>query len=154
MCLSLDHFASPTGSLEVHPAGCKKEIKEHLHLVRSSWNGKNRFMDKPLSFIVDPLTRAGAMGEHSPVDALVPSIVTEYAIVKGVSHDSYVSSPEMASGEPSTPDGWRSLEWVTDDRMEREFTVAEGRAKAIITDSDDSVFHFDAYGADWIKTRG
>jgi hypothetical protein len=130
------------------------EIKEHLHLVRSSWNGRNRFMDKPLSFIVDPLARAGAMGEHSPVDALVPSIVTEYAIVKGVSHDSYVSSPEVVSGESPTPSGWRSLGWVTDDRIEREFKGVEERAKAIIVDSDDNVFQFSTYGADWIKTRG
>ena len=111
-------------------------------------------MDKPFSFIVDPLTRAGATGEHSPVDALVPSIVAEYAIVQGVSDDSYVSSPEVVSGDSPTLDGWRSLEWVTDDRIEQEFRGAEERAKAIITDSDDNVFHFSAYGADWIKAQG
>ena len=154
MCLSLDHFTSPTGASETHPRDCKGEVKEHLHLARSSWDGRNRFMDKPFSFVVDPLTRAGAMGEHSPVDALVPSIVTEYAIVQGVSDDSYVSSPETVSCEPSTPSGWRSLEWVTNDRIEREFREAEERAKAIIADSDDNVFHFSAYGADWIKAQG
>ena len=122
--------------------------------MRSSWDGRNRFMDKPFTFIVDPLTRAGATGEHSPVDALVPSIVTEYAIVQGVLDDSYVISPEAMSGEPPTPSGWRSLEWITDDRIEREFVGAEERAKAIIADSDDNVFHFSAYGADWIKTQG
>lgn len=111
-------------------------------------------MDKPLSFVVDPLTRAGATGEHSPVDALVPSIVTEYGIVKGVSHDSYISPPEVVSGEPSTSNGWRGLEWVTDDRIEREFAEAGERAKAIIADSDDNVFHFRMYGVDWIKARG
>lgn len=154
MCLSLDHFTSPVGSSETHPRGCTGEIKEHLHLVRSSWDGRNRFMDKPMSFVVDPLTRAGAMGEHSPVDALVPSIATQYAIVQGVLDDSYVSSPEGASGESPVQNGWRSLEWVTDDRIEREFREAEEKAKAIITDSDDNVFHFGAYGADWIKTQG
>ena len=111
-------------------------------------------MDKPFSFVVDPLTRAGVTGEHSPVDALVPSIVAEYAIVQGVLDESYVSSPEAVSDESPTPKGWRSLEWVTDDRMEREFREAEGRAKALIGDSDDNVFHFSAYGADWIKAQG
>ena len=111
-------------------------------------------MDKSFSFIVDPLTRAGAMGEHSPVDALVPSIVTEYAIVQGVSDDSYTSSPEAVSGELSAPSGWKSLEWVTDDRIEREFWEVEERAKVIIADSDDNVFHFGVYGADWIKAQG
>ena len=154
MCLSLDHFASPVGSSETYPRGCKREIREHLHLVRSSWDGRNRFMDKPFTLIVDPLTRAGATGEHSPVDALVPSIVAEYAIVQGVSDDSYASSPEVVSGDSSASDGWRSLEWVTDARMELEFRGAEERAKVIITDSDDNVFHFSAYGADWIKAQG
>ena len=111
-------------------------------------------MDKPFSFIVDPLTRAGATGEHSPVDALVPSIVAEYAIVRGVSDDSYASPPEAVSDDSPAPGGWRSLEWVTDDRIEQEFEGAKERAKAIITDSDDNVFHFSAYGADWIKAQG
>ena len=30
--------------------------------------------DKALTLIVDPSTRAGAMGEHSPCDVLVPSV--------------------------------------------------------------------------------
>ena len=154
MCLSLDHFISPTGSSQTHPRGCKMEMREHLHLVRSSWGGRNRFMDKPFSFVVDPLTRAGAMGEHSPVDALAPSIVTEYAIVQGISDDSYISSPEAVSGDSSTPNGWRSLEWVTDNRIELECRKSGERAKAMIADSDDNVFHFSAYGADWIKAQG
>ena len=111
-------------------------------------------MDKPFSFVVDPLTRAGATGEHSPVDALVPSIVTEYAIVQGVLDDSYVSSPEAVSGDLPPLNGWRCLEWVTNDTIEQEFREAEERAKAIIADSDDNVFHFSAYGADWIKAQG
>ena len=111
-------------------------------------------MDKPFSFVVDPLARAGATGEHSPVDALVPSIVTEYAIVQGVLDDSYISTPEAVSGEPPRSNGWRRLDWVTDDRIEREFGKAEGRAKEIIVDSDDNVLHFSAYGADWIKAQG
>jgi carnitine O-acetyltransferase len=154
MCLNLDHFSSPTGSSLVYPRGCKREMKEHLHLVRSSWDGRNRFMDKPISLIVDPLTRAGMMGEHSPVDALVPSIVAEYTLVKGVSHDSYISSPEVVSVESSTPNGWRNLEWVTDDQIERELKGTEERAKVIIADSDDNVFYFSAYGGDWIKAQG
>jgi hypothetical protein len=38
--------------------------------------------------------------------------------------------------------------------MEREIRDAEERAKAIIGDSDDNVFHFGGYGADWIKAQG
>ena len=111
-------------------------------------------MDKPISYIVDPLTRAGMMGEHSPIDALPPSMVAEYAITHGVLDDSYISSPEVVSGESPTPSGWRGLKWVTDDRIEREFREAGERAKAVIADSDNNVLHFSGYGADWIKAQG
>ena len=154
MCLSLDHFTSPVGSPETHPRNCGVEIQEHLHLVRSSWDGRNRFMDKPISYIVDPLTRAGIMGEHSPMDGLPPSMVAEYAITRGVSDDSYISSPEVVSCESAAPSGWRGLEWVTDDRIEREFREARERAKVTIADSDNNVLHFSGYGADWIKAQG
>jgi hypothetical protein len=154
MCLSLDHFTSTIGSSDKYPRDSDREVREHLHLARSSWDGRNRFMDKPLSLIVDPLARAGAMGEHSPVDGLVPTILAEYAIIQGISSDSYILSPEAVSGEPSARSGWRRLEWVTDDQTECEFQEAKERAKAIIADSDNNVFHFSAYGADWIKTQG
>ena len=111
-------------------------------------------MDKPISYIVDPLTRAGIMGEHSPMDGLPPSIVAEYAITHGVSDDSYISSPEVVSGGLAAPNGWRGLEWVTDNRIEREFWEAGERAKAVIADSDNNVLHFSEYGADWIKAQG
>jgi len=111
-------------------------------------------MDKPISYIVDPLTRAGITGEHSPVDGLPPSMVAECALSRGVLDDSYISSPEVVSGESAAPNGWRGLKWVTDDRIEREFREVGERAKAVIADSDDNVLHFSGYGADWIKAQG
>ena len=44
-------------------------------------NISDRLFDKPFVIIVDPSTRAGASGEHSLVNALVPIIVAEYGIV-------------------------------------------------------------------------
>ena len=60
------------------------ELRSHLHAIRSGIGARNRWFDKAISLIVDPCTRAGMMGEHSPVDALVPSIVAEYALVDEV----------------------------------------------------------------------
>ena len=111
-------------------------------------------MDKPISYIVDPLTRAGIMVEHSPADGLPLGILLEYVLSHGVLDDFYISSPEVVSGESAAPDGWRGLRWVTDDRIEREFGEAGERAKAVIADSDDNVLHFSGYGADWIKAQG
>lgn len=74
---------STSRPLSTHPS--QSTLDSHLHAIRSTpTNVCNRFFDKPFTLIVDPSTRAGAMGEHSPCDALVPSIVAEYGIVIGV----------------------------------------------------------------------
>lgn len=93
-------------------------------------------------------TRAGALGEHSPCDALVPSIVSEYAVVEGVDHSLF--SGALGSVQPSLT-GWKRLDWVTDEIIERECVEAGERARVIVMDSDDGVLWFNEYGADWIK---
>ena len=88
------------------------------------------------------------MGEHSPVDALVPSIVCEYGVVEGVDAGMFAGAMEL--GE----EGWERLEWVVDDKIEKECQRAEADARALIVDSDDSGLWFTNYGADWIKDVG
>lgn len=94
------------------------------------------------------------MGEHSPVDALVPSIVGEYAIVEGICEDAFDVPPEEAASELGFPQGWQHLDWVLDEPIKAECSLAEERALAIINDSDDMVFCFDKYGGDWMKEIG
>jgi len=111
------------------------------------------FFDKPYTLIVDPLARSGAMGEHSPVDALVPSIVGEYAIVEGICEKAFDARPEDVARSVTAPNelGWERLQWRLDDKIQDECLLAEERAKEIIADSDNDVFWFQGYGADWIK---
>lgn len=119
----------------------------HLHAIRStSGNVENRWFDKAFTLIVDPAARAGAMGEHSPCDALVPSIVAEYGIVEGIDEAQF--SDDEPLGE------WARLDWVTDARVQEQCDEAYGRAKSLIENSDDSVMWFSDYGADWIKGVG
>ena len=95
------------------------------------------------------------MGEHSPCDALVPSIVAEYAIIQNIDEALFsASEPSHDFSQADGGTGWQRLDWVTDTRVELECAQAEERAKGIIADSDDSVLWFDAYGADWIKRTG
>lgn len=97
------------------------------------------------------------MGEHSPCDALVPSVVAEYAIVQGIESEAYDSpDPEVDSADEANGngEGWERLEWVTDEYIAKECVEAEKRAKEIIADSDDSVLWFAEYGADWMKSIG
>jgi carnitine O-acetyltransferase len=132
------------------------EIDCHLHNIRSSINARNRWFDKGYTIIVETNTRAGSMGEHSPVDALVPSIVADYAVSQSIVPEAF-SLPEPSpffSDRDLGITGWERLDWVTDDRIKAECNVAESRARALIVDSDDSVLWFSDYGADWIKSIG
>ena len=153
MGLSLDHTAytlSPLGSQPSSDDLKRQNLDSHLHTIRSnSLNFANRFFDKPFTLIVDPSTRAGATGEHSPCDALVPSIVAEYGIVEGVDLAAFENGSSVEA-----PGGWERLAWVTDDRIQKEGVAAQARALSIIDNSDDSVLWFEGYGTDWIKGVG
>lgn len=128
------------------------EINSHLHNIRSSSSAHNRWFDKPLTLIVEPNSRAGAMGEHSPCDALVPSIVCEWGIVEGI--DEKELGPVVDFGPEDCRRGWERLEWVTDGAIEEACIEAEESARALIQNSDDSVLRFEEYGTDWIKGIG
>jgi hypothetical protein len=132
------------------------EIDSHLHNLRSSVNARNRWFDKAYTLIVETNTRAGAMGEHSPCDALVPSIVADYAVVQSIVPEAF-SQPEPAPffvDRDLGAGGWERLDWVTDARIEAECIAAESRAKSLIADSDDSVLWFSDYGVEWMTSIG
>jgi len=155
MALSLDHVTHthpPSPRKPYDPQSVTQQtLDSHLHTIRAHlFNFANRFYDKPFTLIVDPSARAGATGEHSPCDALVPSIVSEYAIVDGVDEAAFSQSD---IDESSTTE-WERLDWVADDHLRRECAGASTRALNLIKDSDDSVLWFEGYGTDWIKGVG
>ncbi|KAH9945185.1 acyltransferase ChoActase/COT/CPT [Epithele typhae] len=134
------------------------DLTAHLHNIRSGHNarpGFNRWYDKPFTLIVEANTRAGVLGEHSPVDALVPSIIADYAVVQGVIEDDFPAKLDPNDLSPRAPseavEGWSRLDWVTDDLIARECDAAAERAKQIVDDSDADELVFDAYGTDWIR---
>ena len=170
MGLSLDHYtyilpASYTRPLTPLPEpDSSEEVDAHLHNLRSSQPsrpGRNRWHDKPFTLIVESNGRAGAEGEHSPVDALVPSIVADYAVVEGLDEAQFEESKAGASGLQSSRSenaaqacGWRRLDWVVDDHIIAECKKAEHKLRSVVKDSDDSVLWFDAYGTEWIQGHG
>ncbi|KAJ6513136.1 acyltransferase ChoActase/COT/CPT [Mycena sanguinolenta] len=145
--LSLDG-PSPTSSLTG-----QESLTSLLLAIRSTnSNVANRIFDKPCTIIVDPSTHAGSSGEHSPCDAMVPSIVAEFALVDGVDSSLFsASEPEPFASAVPNQAGWERLDWDVDATIEAECTQALARAKAIIDNSDANVFWFQAYGSDWIK---
>ncbi|EIW57547.1 acyltransferase ChoActase/COT/CPT [Trametes versicolor FP-101664 SS1] len=159
IAVSLDNYAY---DLPKSQRTSDPDLTAHLHNIRSGHNdrpGHNRWYDKAFTLIVEANTRAGVLGEHSPVDALVPSIIADYAIVQGVDEaafpsalhadDSSVQSGDAAGGYLVS--GWERLDWVVDAKIEAECAEAARRAKAIVDDSDNDELVFDAYGVDWIK---
>ena len=159
--LSLDHYTYTIPSTDTNSSifvDSPAEVDAHLHNLRSSHPshpGRNRWYDKPFTFIVESNTRAGAIGEHSPVDALVPSIVAEYAVVQSIEEDAFDAlNTSMEAADSTQCKGWRRLDWVVDEYIRQECVAAEERARAIAEDSDDSVMRFEDYGAGWIKGEG
>ena len=158
MALSLDHttYIIPPPSLSSYQHARtthQNALDSHVHTIRgTTQNVSNRFFDKPFTIIVDPSTRAGASGEHSPVDALVPSIVAEYGIVQGFDAKAFET---RGTGENEVDGkGWERLDWVADEKTWKECLAATERANAIINNSDDSVLWFDKFGSNWIKSFG
>ena len=114
--------------------------------------GRNRWFDKAVSIVVETNGRSGIMGEHSPVDALIPSIVVDYVLAKPVNEAVLGSRSGNRSTEKA--DGWARLDWVTDEAMLREIEECRGRNSKLIEDSDASQLWWGEYGAEWIKKHG
>jgi len=110
--------------------------------------GRNRWFDKTISFSVETNTRLGMTGEHSPCDALIPSILGDFTVEVGM-------DPSFLSQIP-TPDlgGWNHLGWDVDDTILKTCQRVQEEVKFSIQDSDDSVLWFEEYGVDWMRQVG
>ncbi|TDL25783.1 acyltransferase ChoActase/COT/CPT [Rickenella mellea] len=152
LTLSLDHYTLGKNATQPGDALQLSDVDFHLHNIRSGVNARNRWFDKAITIVVESNGRAGMMGEHSPCDALVPSVYGEYAVVEDIDAEGEFFPDRVPTIDGSDAlethpqDGWRRLDWTVDDRLRRECVEAEARAQAIIADSDDSVLWFDDYG--------
>lgn len=146
------------------------ELDGHILNSCAGLHGHNRWFDKALSISVESNSRATVLGEHSPCDALIPSIVADYMLAEGIGKprgppedffddDSSSSrllhaSVESSSSEDGVQSPIQRLEWVTDERIERDIEHAEQTVKAIVEDSEGLMLWYDEYGAEWIKKSG
>jgi carnitine O-acetyltransferase len=99
--------------------------------------GRNRWFDKAISVTIENTGRGGIMGEHSPVDALIPSIAVEYVLGEPVDESKFTSTSSSAA-ESSSGKGWE----------------CQGRNRKLIEDSDASQLWWGEYGVEWIKKHG
>ncbi|CAE6415782.1 unnamed protein product, partial [Rhizoctonia solani] len=155
--ISLDPYTLPpfTDSAQI-PGEFKKPVLDaHVRNTSSGMNGLNRWFDKSLTVSVESNGRAGMNGEHSPCDALIPSIIVDYVVAEPIDIAAFSEGPQKLGGleyvGPGEGQGWKHLDWEVDSTIEGEIKQAEGRAKAIVEDSDASQLWFSEYAADWIK---
>ncbi|GAA5875991.1 hypothetical protein JCM1840_006240 [Sporobolomyces johnsonii] len=149
--LSLDAYTlrSPTVTTSYsNPSKPSPDLDAHIRNASAAGGtGRNRWWDKGVTIHVESNGRASMVGEHSPCDALIPSIVCDYALAEGI--DPTSASMRGRGGEVRGP-----LEWVVDDRTREAARKAEETVKAIAADSEGRVLWFDEYGAGWIKNVG
>ncbi|TIC64247.1 acyltransferase ChoActase/COT/CPT [Wallemia mellicola] len=120
------------------------ELDGHMVNIAGGINGNNRWFDKSMSLIVENNGRAGMNGEHSFVEALVPSIVADYTLYENLPNKDSLDIPQKACD-------FERLRWVLDGALVREAEGANERAKRLLDDSEPSELLFDEYGIDWMK---
>jgi carnitine O-acetyltransferase len=147
LAMSLDNYTLPSipSSDPLHLPAIDAQIRNAGTGIRG---GQNRWFDKAVSVVVETNGRAGVMGEHSPVDALIPSIAVEYVLAKPMERT------QGAVEKRPEGQGWKALEWKTDEEMDGEIDQAQRRAQKIVGDSDASQLWWNEYGTDWIKKHG
>ncbi|SCV74232.1 BQ2448_6664 [Microbotryum intermedium] len=121
------------------------------HIVNGSsagGEGRNRWWDKAITIAVESNGRAIMNGEHSPCDALIPSIIAEYVLAEGVSAD------ETSQKGKGSLNGVQKLEWVLDAQAEKNIEAAVKTISDLAKDSEGKMLWYDEYGAEWIKKVG
>lgn len=147
--LSLDsHTVRSSTYQSSSPVTQTPDLDAHIvHASSSAGTGRNRWWDKAVTISVENNGRASMIGEHSPCDALIPSIVCDYVLSEGLASEGV--SMRGASGEPA-----ERLEWVLDAIAKENVVKAQRIIHDIAADSDGKMLWYDEYGAEWIKKVG
>ena len=146
IALSLDTYTLP--SLPTEDPLRFAQLDAQLRNAQAGINGgRNRWFDKCLTIVVENNGRAAVMGEHSPVDALIPSLVIDYALDVPVDNAAFNVQPKPAKlGE-----GFKREDFYVDQDTLDEITACTERNKRIVADSDGSPLWFGEHGTEWIK---
>ncbi|GAA6014251.1 hypothetical protein JCM10207_006147 [Rhodosporidiobolus poonsookiae] len=148
--LSLDAYTLKSVSYtSSSPTVQTPDLDAHIRNASTAGgNGRNRWWDKAVGIHVESSGRASMVGEHSPCDALIPSIVCDYALAEDL-------DPKTPSqrGKAKVQEGER-LEWVLDDKTRESIGKAVSTVEEIAKDSEGRMLWFDEYGAGWIKNVG
>lgn len=156
VCLDDSTRPAPSGELPSSSTGTLPTKGLDAHIVTASANvdGRNRWFDKSFQVIVESNSRSSLNGEHSPCDALIPSIVSDYAQAEGVGKGEPDASLREKGRKGELGGGWERVKFVTDGKILEDIQAAKAVVVEIQKDSDGKMLWFDDYGADWIKKSG
>jgi carnitine O-acetyltransferase len=74
---NLDKIERALFAVCLEPFSTPEDINASHRIFFHGVNGRNRWFDKALQFIVMNNGRAGCCGEHSPSDAIIPSYIMD-----------------------------------------------------------------------------
>ncbi|GAA5969747.1 hypothetical protein JCM11641_008027 [Rhodosporidiobolus odoratus] len=148
--LSLDAYTLKSSTYtSSSPTTSSPDLDAHVRNACSAGgNGRNRWWDKAVGIHVESNGRASMVGEHSPCDALIPSIVCDYALAEDL-------DPTGTSQRGTAKVGVEErLEWVIDEQTRESIAKAVKTVEGIAKDSEGRLLWYDEYGAGWIKSVG
>ncbi|KAI8391675.1 acyltransferase ChoActase/COT/CPT [Radiomyces spectabilis] len=118
-------------------------------LSRACWHGdgRNRFFDKPVQFIVFENGKAGFMGEHSCMDGTATCRLNEF-VCDGLNRNKINhGSEQVRSGLPAP----QQLQFQVNDKVEKAVAEAEQHFDELIGKYDLTVLAYQAFGKNLIK---
>jgi carnitine O-acetyltransferase len=147
---------SPSNSLSLVPPPSSSPViplhlDSHLLTCRSipPHIPANRWFDKSLNLFIEPSSRLGVMGEHSPCDAMIPSFFVEWIL-----QVPYDNLSDVEEDETDDACQVEMLRWQVDDKVKRDVEEAKRQVRQVTEKSDAKVLWFEEFGSDWIRSNG
>ncbi|KAJ3125539.1 Carnitine O-acetyltransferase mitochondrial [Physocladia obscura] len=124
----------------------------HSERARECWvgNGRNRFFDKSIQFIIFDNAVAGFNGEHSMMDATPTSRMCDW-ILQSLKRGKIEHGTAVQQKTLSPP---RKLEFDTSPMLEHDIYTAVTRFDQLVAKHDLTVVVFEEYGKNFIKGLG
>ncbi|KAL7316841.1 Carnitine O-acetyltransferase mitochondrial [Mucor circinelloides] len=118
-------------------------------LCRACWHGdgRNRYFDKPLQFIVFDNGRAGFMGEHSCMDGTATCRLNEY-VCDGLARNLIKHGHNSVRSNIPQP---QQLNFVLNKKIEDSIQVAEKHFDQLIANHEMTVLAYQSFGKNLIK---
>ncbi|KAJ2001141.1 Carnitine O-acetyltransferase mitochondrial [Coemansia thaxteri] len=123
--------------------------REEVHRVLWHGNGRNRWFDKSLQFIVCDNAKAGFLAEHSSMDGTPTCRLNDFILAQTLRAPLDPTASARADLPAPEP-----LRFATPPALVRAVDQAAQRFDDVVARHQLSVLHYDAFGKDEIKRLG